>query len=122
MPIIPFHIWLPKVHVKAPTAGSIILAGIILKLGTYGFLRFSIPMFSKATFYFTPFVYSLSVIAIIYTSLAIIRQIDLKKIIAYFLIARMNFVTIGMFNLNIHGIEGSILLVSSHGLISSTFF
>jgi NADH-ubiquinone oxidoreductase chain 4 len=122
VPMIPFHIWLPEAHVEAPTAGSVILAGILLKLGTYGFLRFSIPMFPEATLYFTPFVYALSVIAIIYTSLTTIRQIDLKKIIAYSSVAHMNFVTIGMFSLNIQGIEGSILLMLSHGLVSSALF
>lgn len=122
VPMVPVHIWLPEAHVEAPTAGSVILAGILLKLGTYGFLRFSIPMFPEATLYFTPFIYTLSVIAIIYTSLTTIRQIDLKKIIAYSSVAHMNFVTIGMFSLNMQGIEGSILLMLSHGLVSSALF
>jgi len=122
VPMVPVHIWLPEAHVEAPTAGSVILAGILLKLGTYGFLRFSIPMFPEATLYFTPFIYTLSVIAIIYTSLTTIRQIDLKKIIAYSSIAHMNFVTIGLFSLNMQGIEGSILLMLSHGLVSSALF
>jgi len=122
VPMVPVHIWLPEAHVEAPTAGSVILAGILSKLGTYGFLRFSIPMFPEATLYFTPFIYTLSVIAIIYTSLTTIRQIDLKKIIAYSSVAHMNFVTIGMFSLNIQGIEGSILLMLSHGLVSSALF
>nr|YP_009675871.1 NADH dehydrogenase subunit 4 [Riccia fluitans]QDE12673.1 NADH dehydrogenase subunit 4 [Riccia fluitans]QIB72367.1 NADH dehydrogenase subunit 4 [Riccia fluitans]WKW95129.1 NADH dehydrogenase subunit 4 [Riccia fluitans] len=122
VPMVPVHIWLPEAHVEAPTAGSVILAGILLKLGTYGFLRFSIPIFPEATLYFTPFIYTLSVIAIIYTSLTTIRQIDLKKIIAYSSVAHMNFVTIGMFSLNIQGIEGSILLMLSHGLVSSALF
>jgi proton-translocating NADH-quinone oxidoreductase chain M len=122
VPMVPVHIWLPEAHVEAPTAGSVILAGILLKLGTYGFLRFSIPMFPEATLYFTPFIYTLSVIAILYTSLTTIRQIDLKKIIAYSSVAHMNFVTIGMFSLNIQGIEGSILLMLSHGLVSSALF
>nr|QIA60303.1 NADH dehydrogenase subunit 4 [Herbertus dicranus]QIA60343.1 NADH dehydrogenase subunit 4 [Herbertus ramosus] len=122
VPMVPVHIWLPEAHVEAPTAGSVILAGILLKLGTYGFLRFSIPMFPEATLYFTPFIYALSVIAIIYTSLTTIRQIDLKKIIAYSSVAHMNFVTIGMFSLNIQGIEGSILLMLSHGPVSSALF
>nr|UYI31096.1 NADH dehydrogenase subunit 4 [Calypogeia sphagnicola f. sphagnicola]UYI31180.1 NADH dehydrogenase subunit 4 [Calypogeia sphagnicola f. paludosa]UYI31222.1 NADH dehydrogenase subunit 4 [Calypogeia sphagnicola f. paludosa] len=122
VPMVPVHIWLPEAHVEAPTAGSVILAGILLKLGTYGFLRFSIPMFPEATLYFTPFIYALSVIAIIYTSLTTIRQIDLKKIIAYSPVAHMNFVTIGMFGLNIQGIEGSILLMLSHGPVSSAPF
>ena len=122
VPMVPVHIRLPEAHVEAPTAGSVIPAGILLKLGTYGFLRFSTPMFPEATLYFTPFIYTLSVIAIIYTSLTTIRQIDLKKIIAYSSVAHMNFVTIGMFSLNIQGIEGSILLMLSHGPVSSALF
>jgi NADH-ubiquinone oxidoreductase chain 4 len=98
VPMVPFHIWLPEAHVEAPTAGSVILAGILLKLGAYGFLRFSIPMFPEATVFFTPFIYTLSVIGIIYTSLTTLRQIDLKKIIAYSSVAHMNLVTIGMFS------------------------
>ncbi|CAN1853475.1 NADH-ubiquinone oxidoreductase chain 4 [Linum perenne] len=97
-PMVPVHIWLPEAHVEAPTAGSVILAGIPLKLGTYGFLRFSIPIFPEATLSFTPFIYTSSVIAIIYTSLTTSRQIDLKKIIAYSSVAHMNLVTIGMFS------------------------
>ncbi|KAK9982093.1 hypothetical protein SO802_035022 [Lithocarpus litseifolius] len=98
VPMVPVHIWLPEAHVEAPTAGSVILAGIPLKLGTYGFLRFSIPMFPEATLCSTPFIYTLSAIAIIYTSLTTSRQIDLKKIIAYSSVAHMNLVTIGMFS------------------------
>ena len=120
--MVPVHIWLPEAHVEAPTAGSVILAGILLKLGTYGFLRFSIPLFPFATFYFTPLIYTLSVIAIIYTSLTTLRQIDLKKIIAYSSVAHMNFVTLGLFSLNTQGIEGSILLMLSHGLVSPALF
>uniref|UniRef100_UPI0031F424D8 NADH dehydrogenase subunit 4L n=1 Tax=Zygnema cf. cylindricum TaxID=3142258 RepID=UPI0031F424D8 len=122
VPMVPVHIWLPEAHVEAPTAGSVILAGILLKLGTYGLLRFSIPMFPEASLYFTPFIYTLSVIAILYTSCTTIRQIDLKKIIAYSSVAHMNFVTIGLFSLNMQGIEGSILLMLSHGLVSSALF
>ncbi|YP_588294.1 NADH dehydrogenase subunit 4 (mitochondrion) [Zea mays subsp. mays] len=122
VPMVPVHIWLPEAHVEAPTAGSVILAGILLKLGTYGFLRFSIPMFPEATLCFTPFIYTLSAIAIIYTSLTTLRQIDLKKIIAYSSVAHMNLVTIGMFSPNIPGIGGSILLMLSHGLVSSALF
>ncbi|XBH89051.1 hypothetical protein VPH35_081029 [Triticum aestivum] len=98
VPMVPVHIWLPEAHVEAPMAGSVILAGILLKLGTYGFLRFSIPMFPEATLCFTPFIYTLRAIAIIYTSLTTLRQIDLKKIIAYSSVAHMNLVTIGMFS------------------------
>jgi len=122
VPMVPVHIWLPEAHVEAPTAGSVILAGILLKLGTYGFLRFSIPLFPYATFYFTPLIYTLSIIAIIYTSLTTLRQIDLKKIIAYSSVAHMNFVTLGLFSLNTQGIEGSILLMLSHGLVSPALF
>lgn len=98
VPMVPVHIWLPEAHVEAPTAGFVISAGILPKLGTHGFSRFSIPMFPEATLYFTPFIYTLSVIAIIYTSLTTMRQIDPKKIIAHPPVAHMNFVTIGMFS------------------------
>lgn len=122
VPMVPVHIWLPEAHVEAPTAGSVILAGILLKLGTYGFLRFSIPMFPEATLYFTPLIYTASIIAIVYASLTTLRQIDLKKIIAYSSVAHMNYVTLGMFSLNLQGIEGSIILMLSHGLVSSALF
>nr|AMC32959.1 NADH dehydrogenase subunit 4 [Oenothera suffrutescens]AMC32968.1 NADH dehydrogenase subunit 4 [Oenothera nuttallii]UNA62803.1 NADH dehydrogenase subunit 4 [Oenothera villaricae]UNA62831.1 NADH dehydrogenase subunit 4 [Oenothera biennis] len=122
VPMVPVHIWLPEAHVEAPTAGSVILAGIPLKLGTYGFLRFSIPMFPEATLCSTPFIYTPSAIAIIYTSLTTSRQIDLKKIIAYSSVAHMNLVTIGMFSPNIQGIGGSIPPMLSHGLVSSALF
>ena len=122
VPMVPVHIWLPEAHVEAPTAGSVILAGILLKLGTYGFVRFSIPLFPYGCFYFAPLIYTLSIIAIIYTSLTTLRQIDLKKIIAYSSVAHMNFVTIGLFSLNSQGIEGSLLLMISHGLVSPALF
>nr|AXU98866.1 NADH dehydrogenase subunit 4 [Brassica juncea]QQK54918.1 NADH dehydrogenase subunit 4 [Brassica napus]AXU98927.1 NADH dehydrogenase subunit 4 [Brassica juncea]AXU98949.1 NADH dehydrogenase subunit 4 [Brassica juncea]AXU99000.1 NADH dehydrogenase subunit 4 [Brassica juncea] len=122
VPMVPVHIWLPEAHVEAPTAGSVILAGIPLKFGTHGFLRFSIPMFPEATLCSTPFIYTLSAIAIIYTSLTTSRQIDLKKIIAYSSVAHMNLVTIGMFSSNIQGIGGSILPMLSHGLVPSALF
>ena len=122
VPMIPVHIWLPEAHVEAPTAGSVILAGILLKLGTYGFLRFSIPLFPIASVYFTPLIYTLSVIGIIYASLTTVRQIDLKKTIAYSSVAHMGFVTLGLFSLNMQGIEGSVLLMLSHGLVASALF
>nr|YP_010620205.1 NADH dehydrogenase subunit 4 [Dipterosiphonia australica]WAX04241.1 NADH dehydrogenase subunit 4 [Dipterosiphonia australica] len=122
IPMFPFHIWLPEAHAEAPTAGSVILAGVLLKLGGYGFLRFSLPLFPYASLFFNPFVFILSLIAIVYGSLTTLRQIDLKKIIAYSSISHMGFVTLGIFSLNINGIEGSILLMLSHGLISSAMF
>nr|QVG61400.1 NADH dehydrogenase subunit 4 [Fagus sylvatica] len=132
VPMVPVHIWLPEAHVEAPTAGSVILAGIPLKLGTHGFLRFSIPMFPEATLCSTPFIYTLSAIAIIYTSLTTSRQIDLKKIIAYSSVAHMNLVTIGMFSRAAavrspilsygQGIGGSIPPMLSHGLVPSALF
>ncbi|MCL7049907.1 hypothetical protein MKW94_021604 [Papaver nudicaule] len=122
VPMVPVHIWSPEAHVEAPTAGSVILAGILLKLGTYGFLRFSIPMFPEATLRSTPFIYTPSAIAIIYTSSTTSRQIDLKKIIAYSPVAHMNLVTIGMFSPNIQGIGGSIPPMSSHGPVPPALF
>ena len=107
---------------EAPTAGSVILAGILLKLGSYGFLRFSLPLFPYASVYFTPFIYSFACIAVIYTSLTAIRQTDLKRIIAYASVAHMNLVLIGMFVYNLQGLEGSILQQLSHGLVSGALF
>lgn len=118
----PFHVWLPEAHVEAPTVGSVLLAGVLLKLGTYGMLRFLIPLFPQANNYFTPFVFLLSIIAIIYISLTALRQIDLKKIIAYASIAHMNYVVLGMFSLNLTSYVGSIFLMISHGLVSSALF
>ncbi|CAN0859580.1 NADH-ubiquinone oxidoreductase chain 4 [Linum grandiflorum] len=122
VPMVPVHIWLPEAHVEAPTAGSVILARIPLKFETYGFLRFSIPMFLEATLSLPPFIYTSSAIAIIYNSLTTSRQIDLKKIIAYSSVAHMNLVTIGMFSRAIQGIGGSILPMLSHGLVSLALF
>jgi proton-translocating NADH-quinone oxidoreductase chain M len=116
------HIWLPEAHVEAPTAGSVLLAGILLKMGTYGLLRFSVPMFPEGTLYFQPFVYLISVIGIIYAGLTTIRQIDLKKIIAYSSVGHMNYVTLGILSNNVYGVEGSIFLMLSHGLVSSALF
>jgi proton-translocating NADH-quinone oxidoreductase chain M len=120
--MLPVHIWLPEAHVEAPTAGSVILAGILLKLGTYGFLRFSLPLFPEANLYFTPFVYTLSILGVIYTSLTAIRQTDFKRIIAYTSVAHMNIVMIGIFSLNLIGLGGSILQSISHGFVASALF
>ena len=122
VPMVPVHIWLPKAHVEAPTAGSVILAGIMLKLGTYGFLRLSLPFFPYACIYFTPLIYTMSVIAIIYTSLTTLRQVDLKKIIAYSSVPHMNFITIGLFTLNTQGVESCVMLMLSHGIVSPALF
>lgn len=122
MPMWPVHTWLPDAHVEAPTAGSVILAGVLLKMGGYGFLRFSLPMFPEATEYFTPMVFALSVIAIIYTSLVALVQQDMKKMIAYSSVAHMGFVTLGIFTLNNQGVEGAIFQMISHGVISAALF
>jgi len=122
VPMVPVHLWLPEAHVEAPTAGSVILAGVLLKLGTYGFIRFSLPLFPKASFFFTPLVYSMAVIGIVYTSFTAIRQTDFKRIIAYTSIAHMNVVILGIFSFNNIGIEGAILQSLSHGFVASALF
>jgi len=122
MPMWPVHTWLPDAHVEAPTAGSVILAGILLKMGGYGFLRFSLPMFPNASAYFTPLVFALSVIAIVYTSLVAFRQTDVKKLIAYSSVAHMGFVTMGIFSGNALGVQGAIFQMLSHGVISGALF
>ena len=122
LPMWPLHTWLPDAHVEAPTAGSVILAGVLLKFGGYGFLRFSLPMFPLASADFTPLIFSLSVIAVIYTSLIALVQEDMKKLIAYSSIAHMGFVTIGIFSTNIQGIEGAIMQMLSHGIVSAALF
>jgi NADH-quinone oxidoreductase subunit M len=122
MPMWPVHTWLPDAHVEAPTAGSVILAGILLKMGGYGFLRFSLPMFPQASQQFTPLVFALSVIAIIYTSLVAFRQVDIKKLIAYSSVAHMGLVTMGIFAANPVGVQGAIFQMLSHGLISGALF
>ena len=122
MPMWPVHTWLPDAHVEAPTAGSVILAAILLKMAGYGFLRFSLPMFPIASEYFTPLIYTLSIIAIIYTSLVALMQEDMKKLIAYSSVAHMGYVTLGIFTFTKQGIEGSIFQMISHGLISAALF
>jgi NADH-quinone oxidoreductase subunit M len=122
VPMWPVHTWLPDAHVEAPTAGSVILAGVLLKMGGYGFLRFSIPMFPLASVEFAPLIFALSVIAIIYTSLVALRQEDMKKLIAYSSVAHMAFVTGGLFALNTQGIEGAMVMMLSHGLVSGALF
>lgn len=122
VPMLPVHIWLPEAHVEAPTAGSVILAGVLLKLGTYGIIRFMIPLFPYAMLYFTPFVFTICVISIIYGAATTIRQIDLKKIIAYSSVVHMNFALLGLFANNTYGIEGSLFFMLGHGIVSSGLF
>ncbi len=122
MPMWPVHTWLPDAHVEAPTAGSVILAGVLLKMGGYGFLRFSLPMFPEASLYFAPLVYWLSIAAIMLTSLIALVQDDMKKLIAYSSVAHMGFVTLGIFTMTAQGIGGGIYQMLSHGLISGALF
>jgi len=122
MPMWPVHTWLPDAHVEAPTAGSVILAGILLKMGGYGFLRFSLPMFPIASVDFAPLVFALSVVAIIYTSLVALMQEDMKKLIAYSSVAHMGYVTMGVFAMNQEGVQGAIFQMLSHGLVSGALF
>ena len=122
IPMWPFHTWLPDAHVEAPTEGSVILAGILLKLGGYGFIRFNLSILPDASIFFTPFVYFLSVIAIVYTSIIALVQEDMKKLIAYSSVAHMGFVTIGIFSANIQGLHGAIIQMISHGIISAALF
>ncbi|MBN9549328.1 MAG: NADH-quinone oxidoreductase subunit M, partial [Alphaproteobacteria bacterium] len=122
MPMWPVHTWLPDAHVEAPTAGSVILAAILLKMGGYCFLRFSLPMFPEASAMFAPLVFTLSVVAIIYTSLVALMQEDMKKLIAYSSVAHMGFVTMGIFAMNQEGVQGAIFQMLSHGLVSGALF
>jgi len=122
LPMWPVHTWLPDAHVEAPTAGSVILAAILLKMGGYGFIRFSLPMFPDASVYFTPLVYALSVIAIIYTSLVALAQENMKKLVAYSSVAHMGFVTMGIFAANTQGVQGAVYQMISHGLVSGALF
>jgi NADH-quinone oxidoreductase subunit M len=119
LPMWPVHTWLPDAHVEAPTAGSVILAAILLKMAGYGFIRFSIGLFPVASDFFTPLIFLLSIIAIVYTSLVALMQEDMKKLIAYSSVAHMGFVTVGIFTFTKQGLEGSIIQMISHGLISA---
>jgi len=122
MPMWPVHTWLPDAHVEAPTAGSVILAAILLKMGGYGFLRFSLPMFPQASLDLAPLIYALSVVAIIYTSLVALVQEDVKKLIAYSSVAHMGFVTMGLFAMTTQGVAGGIFQMISHGIVSAALF
>src|SRR5208282_3041436 len=122
VPMWPVHTWLPDAHVEAPTAGSVILAGVLLKMGGYGFIRFSLPMFPDASATFAPMVYTLSVVAIIYTSLVALAQEDMKKLIAYSSVAHMGFVTIGIFTVTPEGLQDAMIQMLSHGVVSAALF
>lgn len=122
VPMFPVHTWLPDAHVQAPTAGSVILAGILIKLGAYGFLRFSLPFFPLASQYFAPFIFTLSIIAIIYASFVALMQEDMKKMIAYSSVAHMGFVTMGIFSFTRQGIDGAVMQMISHGIVSAALF
>jgi proton-translocating NADH-quinone oxidoreductase chain M len=122
MPLVPFHIWLPEAHCEAPTSGSVILAGILLKLGGFGFLRYSIGLFPDSSAYFTPFIFVISILGIVYASITTIQQVDLKKIIAYSSVGHMGVVTIGLFSSASQSILGSIFLMVSHGIVSGALF
>jgi len=122
MPLLPFHVWLPEAHCEAPTAGSVILAGILLKLGGYGFIRFSLGLFPDSCAFFSPFVHTISIFGVVYASLTTLQQVDLKKIIAYSSVGHMGLVTIAIFSFNFEALLGSILLMLSHGVVSSALF
>jgi proton-translocating NADH-quinone oxidoreductase chain M len=122
MPLMPFHVWLPEAHCEAPTAGSVILAGILLKLGGYGFIRFSLGLFPDSSAFFSPLVHTISIFGVVYASLTTLQQIDLKKIIAYSSVGHMGLVTVAIFSFNFEALFGSILLMLSHGIVSSALF
>lgn len=122
IPMVPLHLWLPEAHVEAPTGGSVFLAGILLKLGTYGFIRYTLPIVPIGCFFFTPLVYTISLISIIYASFTAIRQTDFKRVVAYTSIAHMNLVILGIFSFSAAGIEGAILQSISHGFVASGLF
>jgi NADH-quinone oxidoreductase subunit M len=122
VPMWPVHTWLPDAHVEAPTAGSVILAGVLLKMGAYGFIRFSLPILPDASVFFTPLIYTLSAVAIVYTSLVALAQEDMKKLIAYSSVAHMGYVTIGIFTATQQGVEGALIQMLSHGVVSAALF
>ncbi|MCH7795464.1 MAG: NADH-quinone oxidoreductase subunit M, partial [Proteobacteria bacterium] len=122
IPMWPVHTWLPDAHVEAPTAGSVVLAAVLLKMGGYGFFRFSLPMLPEASDFFTPFIFTLSIVAIIYTSLVALAQEDMKKLIAYSSVAHMGFVTLGAFTVTQQGMEGALFQMLSHGIVSAALF
>ncbi len=122
VPMWPLHTWLPDAHTEAPTAGSVILAGVLLKLGGYGFIRFSLPMFPDASHYFTPLIFALSAVAVIYTSLVALAQTDMKKLVAYSSIAHMGFVTMGIFAATSEAVQGAVIQMLSHGVVSAALF
>nr|YP_010500134.1 NADH dehydrogenase subunit 4 [Gormaniella terricola]UWV18311.1 NADH dehydrogenase subunit 4 [Gormaniella terricola] len=122
IPVIPIHLWLPEAHVEAPTAGSVLLAGVVLKLGTYGFLRFCLPLLPDACLYYSPFVITLGLISLIYSSLTTLRQVDLKKVIAYSSIAHMNMANMAIFTLHDQSLLGSLFMMISHGVVSPALF
>lgn len=122
IPIFPLHIWLPEAHVEAPTVGSVVLAGILLKLGVFGFLRFSLALFPQASLFFVPFIYSFCIMGVLYASFTALRQIDLKRIIAYSSVAHMNLIVLGLFSFNFVGLEGALFQSISHGFVSSALF
>ncbi|TVR98309.1 MAG: NADH-quinone oxidoreductase subunit M [Rhodospirillales bacterium] len=122
LPMWPVHTWLPDAHVEAPTAGSVILAGVLLKFGGYGFLRFSLPMFPEASIEFAPLIFALSVVAVIYASLVALAQEDMKKLIAYSSVAHMGFVTVGAFSMTVQGVQGAVFQMLSHGIVSAALF
>ncbi len=122
VPMVPFHTWLPDAHVEAPTSGSVVLAGVLLKMGTYGFLRFAIPLFPSAAVFFTPWIMALSVIGIVYGSLVAMVQTDIKKLVAYSSVAHLGFVMLGIFALNVHGLNGGVLQMVNHGLSTGALF
>jgi NADH-quinone oxidoreductase subunit M len=122
VPMWPVHTWLPDAHVEAPTAGSVILAGVLLKMGAYGFLRFSLPLLPEASAAFAPLIFALSVVAVVYTSLVALAQEDMKKLIAYSSVAHMGIVTLGIFTFNVQGISGALFTMLSHGVVSGALF